>query len=75
MWKKKICVVVGGANGRGKSLVEEYAGRRYYIAFMDTDKEHGKLLKEKIEKNTEEKCSSFTGMRIVKRIWSCLREQ
>ena len=72
--EEKICVVVGGAMA-GKSLVEEYAGRRYYIAFMDTDKEHGKLLKEKIEKDTEEKCSSFTGMRIVKRIWSCLREQ
>ena len=61
MWKKKICVIVGGANGRGKSLVEEYAGRRYYIAFMDTDKEHGKLLKEKIEKRYRRKVFFFHG--------------
>ena len=48
MCKKKICVVVGGAKGRGSSLVEEYAGRKYHIAFMDIDKDCGKRLKEKI---------------------------
>ena len=60
-WKKKICVVVGGAKGRGSNLVEEYAGRRYYIAFMDTDKERGKLLKEKMEKEYGRKVFFFHG--------------
>lgn len=61
MWKRKICVVVGGAKGRGSSLVEEYAGRRYSIAFMDTDKERGKLLKEKMEKEYGRKVFFFHG--------------
>ena len=41
---------MGGAKGRGCSHVEEYEGRRYHIALMDNDKEHGKLLKDKVEK-------------------------
>lgn len=49
MFQKKICVVIGGAKGKGSSLVEEYANRDYYIAFMDTDKESGRNLKEKLE--------------------------
>lgn len=61
MCKKKICVVVGGAKGRGSNLVEEYAGRRYHIAFMDTDKERGKLLKEKMEKEYGRKVFFFHG--------------
>lgn len=61
MWKRKICVVVGGAKGRGSSLVEEYAGRRYHVAFMDNDKERGKLLKEKMEKKYGRKVFFFHG--------------
>lgn len=61
MWKKKICVIVGGAKGKGSCLVEEYAGRSYYVAFMDTDKERGKLLKEKMEKRYGRKVFFFHG--------------
>jgi len=61
MLRKKICVVVGGAKGRGSSLVEEYAGRRYQIAMMDNDKERGKLLKEKVEKEYGSKMFFFHG--------------
>lgn len=61
MLRKKICVVVGGAKGRGCSLVEEYAGRRYHIALMDKDKECGKLLKEKVEKEYGSKMFFFHG--------------
>lgn len=61
MLNKKICVVVGGAKGRGSSLVEEYAGRSYHIAFMDIDKESGKLLKEKVEEEYGKKVFFFHG--------------
>lgn len=61
MWKKRICVIIGGAKGRGCSLAEEYAGRKYHIAFMDTDKERGKLLKEKMEKEYGRKVFFFHG--------------
>lgn len=61
MWKKKICVIVGGAKGKGSCLVEEYAERSYYIAFMDKDKERGKLLKEKMEKRYGRKVFFFHG--------------
>lgn len=49
MFQKKICVIVGGAKGRGRKLAEEYAGQNYHIAFMDIDKKSGDSLKEKIE--------------------------
>lgn len=49
MIHKKICVVVGGAKGKGSGLVENYAGQNYHIAFMDTDKVSGNSLKRKME--------------------------
>lgn len=61
MFRKKICVVVGGAKGKGSSLVEEYARRSYYIAFMDTDKESGRSLKEKMEQEYGRKVFFFHG--------------
>ena len=61
MWRKKICVIVGGAKGRGSSLVEEYAGRKYHIAFMDIDKDCGKRLKEKMEREYGKKVFFFHG--------------
>ncbi len=61
MFQKKICVVVGGANGKGSHLIEEYAGREYTIAFMDIDKKSGVLLKEKIEKSYGKNVFFFHG--------------
>ncbi len=61
MFHNKICVVVGGANGKGSCLVEEYAGQNYTIAFMDTDKESGFLLKEKVEQRYGNKVFFFHG--------------
>lgn len=61
MFQKKICVVVGGANGKGSCLVEEYAEQDYTIAFMDTDKESGNLLKEKMEQKYGKKVFFFHG--------------
>lgn len=61
MLQKKICVVVGGARGRGESLVEKYAGQNYHIAFMDTDKISGVNLKRKIEKKYGRKVFFFHG--------------
>lgn len=61
MFQKRICVVVGGAKGKGRDLVEKYAGRNYDIALMDTDKEAGNLLKEKVEKDYGRRVFFFHG--------------
>lgn len=61
MFNRKICVVVGGAKGKGSSLVEEYAGRSYHIAFMDTDKDSGNSLKKKVEQKYGKKVFFFHG--------------
>lgn len=61
MFNRKICVIVGGAKGKGSSLVEKYAGRRYYIAFMDTDKESGNSLKKKVEEEYGKRVFFFHG--------------
>lgn len=61
MLQKKICVVVGGARGRGESLVEKYAGQNYHVAFMDTDKISGNNLKRKIEQRYGRKVFFFHG--------------
>lgn len=61
MFQKKICVVVGGAKGKGSGLVEKYAGQKYNVAFMDTDKESGNLLKRKIEAEYGRKVFFFHG--------------
>lgn len=61
MLHKKICVVVGGARGKGECLVEKYAGRNYHIAFMDTDKISGNNLKLKMEQKYGRKVFFFHG--------------
>lgn len=58
---KKICIVVGGAKGRGSCLVEKYAEQDYTIAFMDTDKESGRSLKEKVEQKYGKNVFFFHG--------------
>ena len=61
MFQNKICVVVGGARGRGSSLVEEYAGNSYHIALMDSDNKSGNSLKEKVEQKYGRKVFFFHG--------------
>lgn len=46
----KNCVVLGGASGAGAEYVRVYAARKYRIAFMDMDKQAGKDLKERLER-------------------------
>lgn len=61
MLQRKTCVVVGGAKGRGRSLVEKYAGQKYRVAFMDIDKESGNSLKKKVEEEYGRKVFFFNG--------------
>ena len=61
MFQRKICVIVGGAKGRGQKLAEKYAGQKYHIAFMDIDKESGNSLKEKLEGEYGEDIFFFNG--------------
>lgn len=61
MTHKKTCVVVGGAKGKGSGLVEKFAGQNYQVAFMDTDKESGNSLKQKIEQEYGRKVFFFHG--------------
>ena len=61
MLHRKICVIVGGAKGKGRRLAEEYAGQKYRIAFMDIDKESGNSLKEKLEGEFGRKVFFFNG--------------
>ena len=49
MLRRKTCVIVGAAKGKGSRLVQEYAGQNYNIAFMDKDKESGNSLKRQVE--------------------------
>lgn len=61
MFNKKICVIVGGAMGKGSELVEEYAEKSYQIAFMDVNKESGSSLKKKVEQKYGKKIFFFHG--------------
>ena len=47
-FKQKVCVITGGANGIGKSLVKEFAGHGSFVAFIDMDKEVGEKLYEEL---------------------------
>lgn len=49
MFQRKICVIVGGAKGRGRRIAEKYAEQKYHIVLMDIDKNSGNALKEKVE--------------------------
>ncbi len=50
-FKNKLCVVTGGANGIGLSIVNEFAARGSRVAFIDMDREAGEravnIIKEK----------------------------
>ena len=61
MLKKRTCVVVGDAGGKGGSLVEKYAECSYCIAFMDADKAFGNSLKLKLEQEYGRRVFFFHG--------------
>ncbi len=49
MDNKEVCVLTGGTGAREYSLLEKYASQGCRIAFMDTDKELGHMIKEELE--------------------------
>lgn len=49
MDNKQVCVLTGGTGAREYSLLEKYASQGCRIAFMDTDKELGHMIKEELE--------------------------
>lgn len=49
MNNEKVCVLTGGTGAREYSVLEKYASQGCRIAFMDTNKESGRMIKEKLE--------------------------
>ena len=45
----KVCVLTGGTGAREYSILEKYASQGCRIAFMDTNKEDGRMIKEELE--------------------------
>ncbi len=45
----KVCVLTGGTGAREYSILEKYASQGCRIAFMDTNKELGRMIKEELE--------------------------
>lgn len=50
MTGQKVCILTGGTGEREYSMLERYASQGCRIAFMDTDKELGRLIKEELER-------------------------
>jgi NAD(P)-dependent dehydrogenase (short-subunit alcohol dehydrogenase family) len=48
-FSNKICIVTGGANGIGLSIVNEFAKSRAKVAFIDLDKPAGEKALESIK--------------------------
>jgi len=49
MENEKVCVLTGGTGTREYFLLEKYASQGCRIAFMDTNKEAGRAIKEELE--------------------------
>ncbi len=49
MFRRGVCIVLGGAGGRGKQCVERCVKCGMNVAFMDINKEAGENLKAKLE--------------------------
>ena len=45
----KVCVLTGGTGAMEYSILEKYASQGCRIAFMDTNKEVGRMIKEELE--------------------------
>lgn len=50
MDNRKVCVLTGGTGAREYSVLQKYASQGCRIAFMDTDKELGRMIKEELER-------------------------
>lgn len=61
MLKGKLCVVLGGIKGTGKSIAKTFAREKCNIAFMDSDKQEGRKLRDEIEKDYGVECFFFHG--------------
>ncbi len=51
MFKDKVCIITGGANGIGRCLVEEFTQLGASVAFIDKDKEAGLKLLSSLKGN------------------------
>lgn len=49
MFRRGVCIVLGGAGGMGKQCVEKCVKCGINVAFMDIDKTAGKRLKAKLD--------------------------
>ncbi len=61
MSSKKVCVLTGGIGAKEYSMLEKYACRGCRIAFMDTNKELGRMIKEQLEAVYQVKVFFFHG--------------
>ena len=50
MTSQKVCVLTGKTGAKEYSMLEKYASEGCRIAFMDTNKELGRLIKEELER-------------------------
>ena len=58
---RKVCVLTGGTGAREYSRLEKYASQGCRIAFMDTNKELGRMIKEELENIYNVKVFFFHG--------------
>lgn len=61
MVNQKVCVLTGGTGAAEYSMLEKYACQGCTIAFMDTNKELGRMIKEQLENNYQVKVFFFHG--------------
>ena len=50
MTEEKVCILTGSIGAKEDSMLEKYASQGCRIAFMDTNKELGKMIKEELER-------------------------
>lgn len=51
MFQGKVCVIVGAAQGIGCRIAEQFAACKCRMAFMDSDKQAGRLLAQRLWEN------------------------
>ncbi len=50
MTDERVCILTGSVGAKEYSLLEKYASMGCRIAFMDTDKALGRMIKEELER-------------------------